>query len=80
VRDVDAATVQTELTRTEVVFEKLAADAIDWYISTGEWMGRAGAYAIQGKGAALIKEVRGCFTNVIGISIPVLLRMLAEIS
>lgn len=76
-RDLAAASLWTEVTRTEVRFEVLSAQMLDWYLSTGEWEGRAGAYAIQGKGAALITEVRGCFTNVIGISIPTFLRMLS---
>lgn len=75
-RDVKNAAIDTDITRTEVRFDKLSKRAIDWYIETGEWKGRAGAYAIQGKGAALIAGVKGCFTNVIGISIPKLLRMI----
>lgn len=77
-RDIAAASLRTETTRTEVRFETLSEAMIDWYLSTGEWEGRAGAYAIQGRGAALVAEVRGCFTNVIGISIPTLLRLLSD--
>lgn len=77
-RDAAAASIATETTRTEVRFEALSDQAIAWYLSTQEWDGRAGAYAIQGKGAALVAEIRGCFTNVIGISIPTLLRMLSR--
>lgn len=78
-RDVREATVKTELTITEVRFWDLSDEAIDWYIGTGEWKGRAGGYAIQGKGASLIESVRGCFTNVIGISMPSLLAMLGSV-
>ena len=76
-RDLASAQMRTTVTRTEVEFIRLTDRMIDWYISTGEWKGRAGAYAIQEKGAALVKSVKGCFTNVIGLSIPALLRMLA---
>ncbi len=79
IRDASGAAQAIEVTKTEVFFGELSAEALDWYLSTGEWRGRAGAYAIQGKGAALIASVHGCFTNVIGISIPTLLRMLGEI-
>jgi septum formation protein len=79
VRDILAATIDTAVVRTEVDFAPLTEQMIDWYISTGEWKERAGAYAIQGKGAALIAAVRGCFTNVIGLSIPALLRMLSSL-
>ncbi len=77
VRDVASARVDAELTVTRVKFWAFGDETIDWYIGTGEWKGRAGAYAIQGMGAALVESVEGCFTNVIGISMPSLLRMLA---
>ncbi len=41
-------------------------------------MDKAGAYAIQGEGAALVASVRGCYTNVIGLPVPKVLAMLAE--
>lgn len=69
-------TIETSIVRTEVKFVPLTDQMIEWYLSTGEWRARAGAYAIQGKGAALIASVNGCFTNVIGLSIPALLKML----
>lgn len=64
--------------RTEVVFRELSKKQIDWYVSTGEPMDKAGSYAIQGMGAALIRAVRGCYTNVIGLPLPTVLDMLAE--
>ena len=78
VRDDRAGGTVTEITSTEVAFSKLTAGMIDWYVESGEWRGRAGAYAIQGKGACLVKRVDGCFTNVIGISIPTLMEMLTD--
>jgi len=79
-RDVREASLKTELTFTEVRFWELSEEAIEWYIETGEWKGRAGAYAIQGKGASLVESVKGCFTNVIGISMPSLFGMLSTLS
>jgi septum formation protein len=78
VRDDLKKRIETSVVTTEVKFISLTDAMIDWYLSTGEWKGRAGAYAIQGKGAALIAEVKGCFTNVIGLSIPALLKMLLK--
>lgn len=78
-RDVKEQAVRSALTMTEVRFWNLTDHAIDWYIETGEWKGRAGAYAIQGKGASLVQSVNGCFTNVIGISMPVLFEMLQSV-
>lgn len=79
IRDTSSGMINVETTRTEVDFVNLDDTMIEWYISTGEWKKRAGAYAIQSKGASLVKEVRGCLTNVIGISIPSLLSMLGRI-
>ncbi len=64
--------------RTEVVFRELSKKQIDWYVSTGEPMDKAGSYAIQGTGAALVRAVRGCYTNVIGLPLPKVLDLLAE--
>jgi len=64
--------------RTEVVFRDLSKKQIDWYVSTGEPMDKAGAYAIQGRGAALVRAVRGCYTNVIGLPLPKVFELLAE--
>ena len=64
--------------RTEVAFRVLSKQQIDWYVGTGEPMDKAGSYAIQGKGAALVRAIRGCYTNVIGLPLPKVLEMLAE--
>ncbi len=64
--------------RTEVAFRRLSNSEIERYIATGEPVDKAGAYAIQGRGAALIRTMRGCYTNVIGLPIPKVLAMLAE--
>lgn len=64
--------------RSEVAFRRLSNEDIERYIGSGEPMDKAGAYAIQGEGAALVRALRGCYTNVIGLPLPKLLEMLAE--
>jgi septum formation protein len=64
--------------RTEVAFRRLSKAQLDWYVGTGEPMDKAGAYAIQGRGAALIGAIRGCYTNVIGLPLPRVIEMLDE--
>lgn len=61
---------------TEVEFYKLNDEEIRAYIATGEPMDKAGAYGIQGKGAVLVKEIKGDFFNVVGLPIAMLKRTL----
>ena len=56
--------------QTAVRFRKLSEGEIERYVATGEGMDKAGGYAIQGYGSALVREVRGCYFNVVGLSIP----------
>jgi septum formation protein len=60
---------------TKVTFVQLDAARIAWYLGTGEWRDRAGAYAIQGRGSALVEAVEGDFWNVVGLPVPELLRL-----
>ncbi len=61
--------------RTEVRFRDLDPAEIDLYIASGEWQDRAGAYAIQGLGSILIEEMRGDFSNVVGLPVALLLQL-----
>jgi septum formation protein len=61
---------------TKVDFRPLRAAEIDTYVATGEWRGRAGGYAIQGRGAALVQRIEGDFWNVVGLPVPELVRLL----
>ena len=51
---------------TEVKFAAMTAEEIQWYISTGEPLDKAGAYAVQGKGAVFVEWVRGSYSNEVG--------------
>src|SRR5207244_523803 len=63
---------------TRVTFRDLTPRDLATYLATGEWEGRAGAYAIQGRGAALVCAIEGDYLNVVGLPAALLVRLLAE--
>lgn len=54
---------------TRVRFAEMSESEIDWYIASGEPVGKAGAYGIQGKAALFIKEIEGDYFNIMGLPI-----------
>jgi septum formation protein len=66
---------RTAAATTDVQFRSLDDAVIDWYLSSGEWRERAGGYAIQGRGAALVASIDGDYTNVVGLPVPTLLEL-----
>jgi septum formation protein len=63
---------------TQVAFRELTPRDIAWYVASGEWEGRAGGYAIQGRGAVLVERIEGDYLNVVGLPVALLVRLLAE--
>jgi len=64
---------------TQVVFGRMSPAQIDEYVDSGEALGKAGAYAIQETGDRFVREVRGSFSNVVGLPMEALAEMLEEI-
>ncbi len=54
---------------THVAFKRLEAREIESYLASGEWQGKAGAYAIQGRAGAFVKAIAGSYPNVVGLSL-----------
>ena len=71
VEDGEVRTTLTETTR--VTFRELDDAIVDWYLEAEEWQGRAGGYAIQSRGAALVRGVEGDYLNVVGLPATALL-------
>lgn len=70
---IEGSSERTAAARTAVRFRRLDAAEIDRYVATGEWRGRAGGYAIQGRGAALVEAIEGDYLNVVGLPVAALI-------
>jgi septum formation protein len=70
---------RSDVATTRVRFRRLERSDLDWYLATEEWRERAGGYAIQGKGAALVEEIEGDYWNVVGLPVPALLRLAPDL-
>jgi nucleoside triphosphate pyrophosphatase len=68
---------ELHLETTRVSFRPLTARDLAYYVATGEWEGRAGAYAIQGVGGSLVERIEGDYLNVVGLPGALLVRLLA---
>ena len=69
---------------TQVSFKRLSRGELDSYIDSGEWQGKAGGYAIQGRAGAFVKQINGSYSNVVGLCVytvePVLTGLLGPAS
>jgi septum formation protein len=65
----DGAVVAEHLEVTRVEFRPLTPPQVAEYVATGEWEGRAGGYAIQGRGAPLVRRIEGDYFNVVGLPV-----------
>jgi septum formation protein len=63
---------------TRVTFREVTPRELAHNLTHGEWEGRAGGYAIQGRGASLVEEIEGDYLNVVGLPAALLVRILAE--
>lgn len=57
----------SRLVETRVVFKRLAREEIEAYLASGEWHGKAGGYAIQGRAGAFVRHLSGSYFNVVGL-------------
>jgi septum formation protein len=72
---IDGDGERTASAATAVTFRALDEATVEWYLATGEWRERAGAYAIQGAGCALVARIDGDHANVIGLPVGTLLAL-----
>ena len=71
--------VANSVDTASVTMREVSSELLEWYIGTGESIGKAGAYAVQGHGAALVTDVTGEIDTVIGLPVGLLLGMLGNL-
>jgi septum formation protein len=76
---IDADAERTAVAQTVVRFRSLSDTELAAYVETDEWRGRAGGYAIQGRGALLVSEIHGDYLNVVGLPVAELVRIAPEL-
>lgn len=79
VMDTATNVIMQESLSTEVTFSEISDNEILEYIKTGEPLDKAGAYGIQGIGGIFVKEIKGCYYNVVGLPLNKLKAMLEEV-
>jgi septum formation protein len=72
---IEDGVARTAATTTQVEFRAFDERLLAWYLSSGEWHERAGGYAIQGRGAALVERIEGDYLNVVGLPVGTLLEL-----
>lgn len=72
----NSRSVSSEITK--VTFRNMNISALSTYVSTGEGLDKAGAYAIQGRGSLLVKNISGCYFNVVGLPLFRLSKMMED--
>jgi len=68
----------TEVICTKVKFQKMPDDLLEWYVNTGEPLGKAGAYSIQGLGSILVESIAGSYNNVVGFPIEYIIPYMSD--
>jgi len=71
--------VANSVDTASVTMREVSSKLLEWYIGTGESIGKAGAYAVQGHGAALVADLSGEMDTVIGLPVGLLLGMLGDL-
>ncbi len=69
----------TVVVDTEVRMRQLSEGEIERYVASGEGLDKAGGYAIQGRGSALVSGLSGCYFNVVGLSVPAVVEAAARL-
>jgi septum formation protein len=72
--------MHSDVVTTHVQFALMSEEEIEWYVASGEPDGKAGAYAIQGRAARFVDRIEGSWSNVVGLPIATVHRLLSAVS
>ncbi len=72
--------VEVDVATTIVRFAPLTPALLEWYVATGEPLDKAGAYAIQGRGGVFVEHVHGSVSNVVGLPLTTVVRLLRDVT
>lgn len=70
---------QSTVVTTQITFKKLHTVELEKYLDSGQWQGKAGSYAIQGRAKGFIEKINGDVTNVVGLPIPTLKKLFKKL-
>jgi len=76
--DTDSGKIVSDAVETKIYFRKLTQDEIKNYVATGKPLDKAGAYAIQGKGALFVEKIEGDYYNIMGLPLSAVVEKLKE--
>ena len=76
--DTDSGKIVSDAVETKIYFRKLTQDEIKNYVATGKPLDKAGAYAIQGKGALFVEKIEGDYYNIMGLPLTAVVEKLKE--
>ncbi len=79
VLDGRSRTLTTSVESSMVEIAEMSSSEIDWYVATGEPLDKAGAYAIQGLGSLFVESIQGNYSNIVGLPVPTLHRLVSEL-
>ena len=77
--DNESGNVETRHEMSSVYFRSLDPAEVRCYVKTNEPMDKAGSYALQGTASAFVEKIEGCYTNIIGLPIPLTVKMLRAV-
>ena len=77
--DCESRRMRSAASRSRVHFRRLTREEIEWYLDTGEYRDKAGAYAIQGYASLFVDRIEGCYFNIVGLPLTVFRKLCRQL-